>query len=100
MTTLTYKTLEPFKERLGYAKRLHYARFDRQEQAIFFQCYKDTFGTELTRSQKACPHCMLQACSKLYDEMLKFETTPAGKKYLKAKREEEENAKEETNADA
>lgn len=92
MTTSTYKELEPFKERLSYAKTVRYARFDKQEQGIFFRCYKEAFGTELTRAEKACPHCMLKACVRLYEAMLAFEKTPAYHKYKKGK----ENAENES----
>ena len=87
MTTSTYKTLEPYKTRLGYTKTVGYGRFDRQELAVFFQAYKETFGTELTRAQKGCPHCIKKALTALYDELEKFEKCPAGRKYLKEKKD-------------
>jgi hypothetical protein len=90
MTTSTYKILEPYKDRLGYAKKYGYGRFDRTELSIFFTAYKDTFNEELSRAAKACPHCVKRALTRLFEEMEKFESCPAGKKYLKEKRENAE----------
>ena len=96
MTTSIYKQLEPYRQKLLLAKQIRYARFSTTEQEMFFACYKDTFNEELTRAQKACPHCCLKAMIRLVEEMERFEKTPAYHKYKK----EQENGEEKTNPDS
>ena len=80
MKTETYTKAHQIEVKLEYAYKMGYITLQSSEKAIFYEVYKETFNKELTRSEKACPHCMMQAVRRFWPEYLKFKASPAGRK--------------------
>ena len=91
MKTDTYKKCKRIEEKLDYAHQFGYVTMLTDEKEIFFEAYKETFDQELSRSQKSCPRCMIQAVRRLWTEFDRFRNSPAGKKIDKDAKKENDS---------
>ena len=80
MKTETYIKAHQIEAKLEYAVKMGYITLQTAEKNIFFDAYKETFNKELTRSEKACPHCMIQVVRRFWTEYAKFKASPQGRK--------------------
>lgn len=90
MTYEQYKRLKAFETPLMSAKNTNYARVPHKELGELDSITKELRGNGLTASEKSCSSCFLKLLKWLAAEMIKYETSPGGRKKINS-----ENAKEE-----
>lgn len=80
MVKKDYIAFKPFERQLNSAKHTNYARFEHNEFLAFGEAVKGWRGTELTKNEKSCRHCLLTLCKKVADEYFKYKDSPWGKR--------------------
>lgn len=80
MKAETYRKVKDIEKQLRIAAECGYIRVTATQAALLAECYEEAFGRALTRSQRTCGNCLKKAAVELYNDYLKYKSSPHGKK--------------------
>lgn len=93
LTKAQYEALKPYEKDIKSAYKNSFLRMIGSDFLKVAEIYADIFGQELTKSQKNCNTCRLNALKKLGELYINYETEP--KKEAKPRRKKLEPKEEE-----